>query len=186
VLRNHLACKPTSHEPDHRNANECLAGIGTKLVVLGETALKAQPPEGAFDDPTPREQLESFDVVGPFHDLHAQTACSAEIRHPVKQGTRVAAVGPDESKAHERVSEDRKHELGSVAILDVGSVHNDAEDEAEGVDDQVTLASTDFFAGIVTAATPFEVVFTDWLSMIAAEGIRSRPSVCRTSPRSWS
>jgi hypothetical protein len=70
--------------------------------------------------------------------------------------------------------------------LDVGGVDNDAEHETEGVDDQVTLASTDFLARIVTTDAPLEVIFTDWLSMIAAEGIRSRPSAWRTSPRSWS
>jgi hypothetical protein len=84
------------------------------------------------------------------------------------------------------VGEDREHELGTVAVLDVGGVDDHGEDEAERVDDYVTLASADFFARIVTADPPFDVVFTDWLSIIAADGIRSRPSVCRTSPRSCS
>jgi hypothetical protein len=77
-----------------------------------------------------------------------------------------------------------EHEPSPVAILDIGGVHHDADHQSERVDDQVALASTDFLARIVTANAPFEVVFTDWLSMIAAEGIRLRPSACRTSPRS--
>ena len=148
--------------------------------------MKAQPPEGSFDDPAPRKHLESFDVVASLHDLHAQAAYPTQVSHPIEQCTCVTTIGPDESKAHERVGEDRKHELGTVAILDVGGMHDHGEDEAERVDDYVTLASTDFFARIVTANAPLEVVFTDWLSMIAADGIRSRPSVCRTSPRSCS
>jgi hypothetical protein len=76
--------------------------------------------------------------------------------------------------------------FGSVPILNIGGVHHDAEHQPERVDEQVPLASTDFLARIVTADAPLDVVLTDWLSMIAADGVRSRPSACRTSPRSLS
>jgi hypothetical protein len=46
------------------------------------------------------------------------------------------------------VGEGGKHELGTVTILDVGGRHDHGEYEAGGVDDYVTLASTDFFARI--------------------------------------
>jgi len=43
--------------------------------------------------------------------------------------------------------------------------------------------AVDFLAGVITARPPFSVVFTDWLSMIAALGLSSRPAACRTLPR---
>jgi hypothetical protein len=48
-------------------------------------------------------------------------------------------------------------------------------------------ATADFLARIVSAADPlFSVVFTDWLSMIAAEGVGSFPTETRTCSRSVS
>jgi hypothetical protein len=37
--------------------------------VLCETAAPAEPGEGAFDYPSPRQQLEAFDAVWPLDDL---------------------------------------------------------------------------------------------------------------------
>jgi hypothetical protein len=64
---------------------------------------------------------------------------------------------------------------------------NDGEDQPERVDDDVSLASLDLLATIVTAWPPFSVVFTVWLSMITALGVGSRPALLRTSSRraSW-
>jgi hypothetical protein len=47
----------------------------------------------------------------------------------------------------------------------------------------MAFAAVDLLAGIITAPPPFSAVFTDWLSMMAALGLTSRPSSCRTMPR---
>jgi len=148
--------------------------------------LEAQPGKGAFDDPPFRQDLEAANVVAALHDLQTQTAAIAKRSHPLDERSGVATVGPDETEAHERVRESSEHELRAVAILNVAAVNDDGEDQPERVDDQMALSTLYFLARIVTAAAPREVVFTDWLSMIAADGIRSRPSLARTSPRSWS
>ena len=64
---------------------------------------------------------------------------------------------------------------------------NDGEDQSERVDDDVPFTSLDLLATIVPAKPPFSVVFTDWLSIIAAEGVGSRPALTRTCSRkvSW-
>jgi hypothetical protein len=148
--------------------------------------LKAQPAEGPFDNPPSGKNLEPLDVVGSLHDVHTKTTGRAQRRDPVEQRASIASVRPDQTKAHERVGQRRQYEAGAVAVLNVGGVYDDADDESQRVDDQVALASADFLARIVTANAPLEVVLTDWLSRIAADGIRSRPSDWRTSPRSLS
>jgi len=62
-------------------------------------------------------------------------------------------------------------------------VHNDNQEQTQRVHREVTLASLDPLTGIVPAVLlvlgedpPFCAVFTVWLSMIAAEGVGSRPS----------
>jgi hypothetical protein len=65
-------------------------------------------------------------------------------------------------------------------------VHDDREEQPERVDQDVTLAAVDPLTAVVAVRPPLSVVRTDWVSMIAAEGWRSRPSATRTSPRSRS
>ena len=48
---------------------------------------------------------------------------------------------------------------------------HDGEQEFYGIDDQVPFAPVDLLAGVISARSPFPVVFTGWLSMIAAPGL---------------
>ena len=50
----------------------------------------------------------------------------------------------------------------------------------------MALSSGDFLASVVAPRPPFSVVLTDWLSMMAALGVASRPSLSRTMGRSAS
>ena len=43
-------------------------------------------------------------------------------------------------------------------------------EQSKGVYEDVSLATTDFLARIVTTRPPLSVVFTDWLSMMPALG----------------
>ena len=52
---------------------------------------------------------------------------------------------------------------------------------AVGFDQRLTLAPVDLLARIVTARAAASVVLTLWLSMIAAEGLASRPTRSRSA-----
>ena len=87
----------------------------------------------------------------------------------------------------EALAQELEDLLGSVAVLHGGLMNDQSDDEAEGVDDNMTFPSVDFLAGIVSAKPPFSVVLTDWLSMMAALGVGCRPHAFRTCSRkrSW-
>jgi hypothetical protein len=59
-------------------------------------------------------------------------------------------------------------------------MHDHAEQQPLRVDRNLALAPPDLFGGIVAARPPFSVVFTLWLSMMAAVGLASRPSLSRS------
>jgi hypothetical protein len=75
-----------------------------------------------------------------------------------------------------------------VVVLDGGGVDDHHEDQPERIDEQAALAAEEPLTAVVAPRPPFSVVLTDWLSRIAADGCRSRPSARRRSPRSssWS
>jgi hypothetical protein len=63
--------------------------------------------------------------------------------------------------------------------------HN-GQQQSNGVYHNMTLTSIDFLASIIAPGPPFSVVFTDWLSMMAALGVGSRPWASLTLGRSAS
>jgi hypothetical protein len=69
---------------------------------------------------------------------------------------------------------------GAVGVLDIGGMDKDTEQEARGIDPDMALAALDLLGGIVAARPPFSVVLTLWVSMMAALGLASRPSLSRS------
>ena len=101
-------------------------------------------------------------------------------------GALISGIGKDSLNEREKAPgvciEDQS---GSVAILQVGRVDDDVQQEAERVDQDVPLAAGDLFARIkalrVKRAAPFCAALALWLSMIAALGLASRPSRSRVA-----
>lgn len=76
-----------------------------------------------------------------------------------------------------------QHQFGPVAILEIGGMNNDSQDQPQRVDDEMPLATVDLLARVIATDPPFSVVSTLWLSMIAAEGDFFRPADTRTLSR---
>ena len=78
-----------------------------------------------------------------------------------------------------------QHKRCAVAILNIGGVNGNAQQEAERVDENVPLAARDLFAGVIALrieqSPPFGAALALWLSMIAAVGLASRPFCSRTA-----
>jgi hypothetical protein len=65
-------------------------------------------------------------------------------------------------------------QLGTCWVLDVRSVYHYHQDQAQGVDEEMSLSSGDSLSCVVSTSAPFSVVLADWLSMMAALGSGSR------------
>lgn len=162
---------------DHGDIDPGLTTLGVGLVVFAQAPVLTKPGERALHYPAVGQYLEALELIRESDDLkHAAYALS----YPTDEGAGVAAVSPDAPKAHESVRQSTKQHPSRQDILDVSSKDDQADDEAHGVDKEVTLSALYFLPGVVTPDPPFSVVFTDWLSRMAAEGAGSLPASTRT------
>ena len=162
---------------DHSHVNHRFAAFRQRFVVLAQTTIAAEPGKGSLDDPTFGQNLEAGDIVAALDDLQDPVA---QFSGPLDQFPGVSSIGPDQLQPGELSDHFGQHQLGPIAILDVGGVYDDGQEQAQGVYDNVPLAALDLLAGVVAACPPFSTVFTDWLSMIAAEGLGFRSAWTRT------
>lgn len=165
---------------DHGQVNDRFAALRQRLVVLAQPPVTTEPSKGSLHDPTLRQDLEAGHVVAAFDDLQDPVT---HFLGPFDQFPGVSPIGPDQLQPGELPDQFRQHQLGPVAVLDIGGMHDNGQKQAQGVYDDVPLAPFDLLAGVVAARPPFSTVFTDWLSMIAAEGLAFRPSWRRTFRR---
>ena len=165
---------------DHGPVDHRFAALGERLVVLAQSAVTAEPRERSFYNPTLGQDDESRDPAQTLDNLQSPPA---EPSRPAHQLAGVPAVGPDDLESGKKTANLLQHELGPIAVLDVGGVHDDAQDQTEHIDYDVPLSALDFLARVVSAIPPFSTVFTDWLSMIAAVGVGFRPASTRTCLR---
>jgi len=102
---------------------------------------------------------------------------------PVDESAGVPTVGEDQLHTPEACTQLMDQQHSPIAILNVGRVHDEGHDQAERIDDQVTLAPQYFLARIVPPRPPFSAVLTDWLSRIPTLGVGFLPALRRTSLR---
>jgi hypothetical protein len=97
----------------------------------------------------------------------------------------IAGIGEDPLDEREGATGLAQNLVHAIAILDVGGVDDDTQEEAERVDEDVPLAPRNFLTRVITLRVhrrpPFCAALALWLSMIAALGLTSRPSLSRTA-----
>ena len=177
------SCEASEHEADHCEADEGSSLSKMPLEVAREASAAADPGKRALDDPALGQHLEARNVR-PLDDLDEPRTGARQAVGEAR--ALVAAVGEDAFDEGEEAPRARvEHERGAVAILDVCRMHDDVQEEAEGVDKNVPLAARDLLARIVARwverRAPFCAPLTLWLSMIAAVGLAARPSWSRTA-----
>jgi len=142
----------------------------------------ADPGEGSLDNPPlgDNNELVILDALDDLEDPRAGLGGGLG-----GSGSLVASVSEDaldEGKGAACLLQDL---ADAVAILDVCRVDDDAQEEAERVDQDVALATRDLLARVIPLRVhrrpPFCAALALWLSMIAALGLTSRPSFWRTA-----
>jgi len=107
------------------------------------------PGNCSLNDPSLRYDLESACVIRPFDDLDRPAAGSSCRCRRFR--TLVAAISKDAFDEREQTAGALvEHQCDAVAILDVGRMNSDAQQEAERVNQDVALAPRDLLACIVT------------------------------------
>ena len=169
---------------NHGDMNPVFSCYWQGFIVLAQPTTPTQPSKSAFYNPPTRQHVKPVAVRRPSDDLQQP---ATEGTSPMDQLPSVAPIGPDQLEPRVPSHQFAQHQFGSVAVLDVRSVDDNRQKQAKRINYQMALAARDLLARIIAPRPPFSVVLTDWLSMMAALGVGSRPSDSRTLGRkvSW-
>lgn len=116
-----------------------------------------------------------------FDDLDLPATC--HLDEGSKAAFVVSAIGPNELETRKAARQRFEQEFPAIVILDVGFMHQHVYDQPIRVDEDMPFAPLYFLPTVISAYPPFWLVFTDWLSIIAALGVGSRPCDSRTCSR---
>ena len=137
----------SEHDADHSEMNEGCGGARVSLEVACEASVVADPSESSLDDPAFWENDEAMQLVA-FDDFQLPSAGLGDSRGGLC--SLIAGIGEDaqdEGKQCPRAW--IENERRAVAILDIGGMNGNAQQETERVDEDVSLAARDFLARIV-------------------------------------
>ena len=165
------------HEADHGQFDHGLRDLGQLFVLPGQPPPAAKPTERPLRHPAAREEDEALGPGGaPDHD---QGQPEQEAGEPGREPV-VSAICEHDLEPRVEPLQPAQQVTGTIGVLNVGGMDNDAEQQAGGVDRDMPLAALDLLRRIPAARPPFSVVFTLWVSITAALGLGSRPSRSRS------
>lgn len=125
------------------------------------------------------KDFESFLLLRPFNNLQGDIkgfpGCFNQLAP-------VSAIGPHQRQPGQLTDLGHGNE-GTVPVLNISLMNVQSPDQALGIYDDMALSAFNLLSRIVTTDPPFEVVLTDWLSMMTALGVSSRPACLLTSRR---
>ncbi len=91
--------------------------------------------------------MESCEIVVALHDLYVQITT---LLGPGHQLPGVTTVRPDQCQTLEPISDPLEQQLGSITVLNSRRVNHNGENQSHDVHRQMSLASGDLFARVVT------------------------------------
>ena len=134
------------HDADHGETNEGRGGSRIALEVARQAPIVTDPGKCAFNNPTLGHDDEAMQFVA-FDDLQPPGAGPGDGVSGL--GSLVAGIGEDAFDEREQASRAPvEDERGTIAILHVGRMNDDVQQEAERVDENMPLAARDLLARI--------------------------------------
>src|ERR1043165_2528259 len=100
-------------------------GAGGALEVPGETTASAEPCESAFDDPTSRQELETFDPGRALDNLDCPLSAMGECFE--KLFAAINPVGKDVSKLGKALSQALQERDSTMDVLNIGGMNMDCQ-----------------------------------------------------------
>ena len=157
-----VSSQATEEEADAGEVDQRLARGGQALVIFAHAAVATGPRQCSLDHPPSRQGLEGRRqgnplelAVGGDHEAAARRPLDDLDRpphllfDPVEDRTGIGLVSPQMASTREAPLQARQHEFGSLAILPIGRMHDDLEQQTEGIHQDVPLASIHLLAAVV-------------------------------------
>ena len=141
-----ICSKSPEHDADHGEADECSNGRCVAFEVASQATVTTDPRERSFDDPPFRQHLKSSSVRS-LDDLQSP-GTSAPHRHR-HLPARVSAVSKNALDEREQSSRPAQQVEGAIAVLNIGGMNDDVQQETQRVDQDVPLATLDLLARVV-------------------------------------
>ena len=136
----------SEHESDHGEAYEGGDGSGVALEVARQATVSSDPSESALDDPAFGESDEVVQLVA-LDDFQRPGPGLCQGRGQLR--ALIASIGEDALDEWEEAArasiEDQPR---AIAILHIGRVNDDVQQEPERVDEDMPLAARDLLARI--------------------------------------
>src|SRR5687767_8117293 len=124
------------------------AALG-RFIISDQATMPHEPRERSLHHPAPRQDFKSFGSIRTLYDLHFEF--SAQGSDPIGEGgTGVTAIYPEQAQPSKYGQCPQKQGLRSVAFRGAGRGDNDAEQEAECINKDVSFASFNLLGGIIT------------------------------------
>jgi len=125
----------------------------------------------------PGQKLEAFDAGRAFDNLDAPGATTGDGAAQLLAA--VDPVGKDMGQLGEGLPQRAQQRHGAVRVLDIGRMDLGGEDKALRVGHDMRLRPLMRLPASTPRGPPLSVVDTLWLSIMPAEGTRSRPACWR-------
>lgn len=136
----------SEHDSDHSETDKGGGGSCVALEVAREASIVADPRQGSFDDPALWQDDEAVQFVA-LDDLELPGSGFCDGRGHL--GALVAGIGEDALDEREAATRALiENQPGAVAILHIGRMDDDVQQEAERIDENMPLAARDLLARI--------------------------------------
>ena len=136
----------SEHEADHGEPDEGRDGARVSLEIACQAAIVTDPGQGSLDDPA-LGQDDKFVQFVALDDLdHPTASAGGGLRDPWPLITGIGEDALNEGKEAARAP--IENQANPVAVLKVGGMNDDIQQEAERIDEDVTLAPGDLLARI--------------------------------------
>ena len=170
------------HKINHSKMYHRFTALRERLIIFAQSTIFAQPRKGPFNNPPTGQHRKTDDIITSLNNLQYPVAHRGT---PVNQLAGVPTVRPDQRQPRKQTSQFFQNQHRPVTILDIGRVNHHGQYQTQRIYHQMAFSTGYLLAGVIPSLPPFSAVFTDWLSIIAAEGLACRPAPTRTCSRRW-
>ena len=137
---------PSHYDAYHGETDEGCGAADQSFEVAGQSAVVADPTDGAFDDPALGQHDKAM-LVAASDDLHLPLAGALDGRcHPRPL---VAGIANDPLDERELATHLAQQGFGAVAVLYVSRVDQHAQQQAKRIGQDVALATKGLLARVI-------------------------------------